>query len=137
MRHQAPGIGTARELLLGKGGTSGLIVLGLAVVDGIVEPDRRFDGFGIAEQRSIVGSQRQHRLDMSKVVIVGGPFGLVERRKLGFQSSVDQGFVFHGCLNSCEPNPFDEALRKIEFNRGQVIWLICAVKPAGPRTRRR
>ncbi|WP_164892163.1 hypothetical protein, partial [Mesorhizobium sp. M5C.F.Ca.IN.020.32.2.1] len=49
--------------------------------------------------------------------------GLIERGKLVLQRLVDQGFVFHGRLNFREPNPFDKALRKIEFNRA-MIWLI-------------
>jgi hypothetical protein len=47
----------------------------------------------------------------------------VERRKLRFLRLADQGFVFHRVLNPDEPIPFEEALRKIEFNRA-IIWSI-------------
>ncbi|CCV06642.1 hypothetical protein MESS2_350014 [Mesorhizobium metallidurans STM 2683] len=87
-----------------------------------MEPDRRFDGFRVAQQRPILACQRQHCLDMGEVVIVA-VLCPIERGKLAFQRFVNQGFVFHGRLIFREPNPFDKALRKIEFTRA-MIWLI-------------
>ena len=55
--------------------------------------------------------------------------GSVERRKLRFQAFADQGFVCHLVLNPDEPIPFEQALRKIEFNRAS-IWTIETAKAA-------
>ena len=73
-------VGSTGKLLGGKRCASSLVVLGPAVINRIMEPDRRFDGVGVVQQRAIVAGKRQHRLDMGKAVIVTIP-GFVEPGK--------------------------------------------------------
>ncbi len=112
-----------RQLFGCEGGASRLVVAAAAVVDRIVEPDRRLDRLRVGEigpvlvERAPAAPRYGRRRDSAGRA--GGraptvPSSAPRRSRVRLPSR---------CLNPDEPIPFEGALRKIEFNSA-IFWSI-------------